>query len=34
MLFTGPSTGGIIFSGFKNPCKKIGETRKLESTDE
>ncbi len=27
MLFTGPSTGGILFSGFKNPCKRICDTR-------
>ncbi len=36
MLFTVPSIGGflkktIIFSGFKNPHKKIRETSKLES---
>jgi hypothetical protein len=38
MLFTVPSTGGfkenhtvLFFSGFKNPHKKIHETRKLES---
>jgi hypothetical protein len=38
MLFTAPSTGGfkktILFSGFKNPYKKISKTRTLESIHE
>jgi hypothetical protein len=39
LLFTVPSTGGfkkktILFSGFKNPYKKISKTRKLESIHE
>jgi hypothetical protein len=38
MLFTVHSTGGlkktILFSGFKNPYKKIRKTRKLETIHE
>jgi hypothetical protein len=38
MLFIVPSTGGLkrkpLFSGFKDPNKKIRETRKLHSNHE